>query len=163
MPEVRASWLREDSLHLTLKFLGDIPLTNVEKLTAAVATAAGKVESFEIFVRGCGAFPLRGAPRVLWIGVDDPSGKLAEVQQALEQECAANGFASELRAFHPHLTIARIRQPRGSRELAAMHSEAGFNRETIRVSELTLIRSELGREGARHTAMSRHKLFKNQN
>ncbi len=158
IPEVRASWSREDNLHLTLKFLGDIPVANVEKLSAAASTAASKVEPFEIFVEDCGAFPERGQPRVLWIGIDDPSGKLSELNRALEDECANAGFAREARAFHPHLTIARIRQPHGSRQLAAMHTEIGFNREITSVSELAVIRSELSSEGSRHTIISRHVL-----
>jgi RNA 2',3'-cyclic 3'-phosphodiesterase len=158
IPEVRASWIREDTLHLTLKFLGDIPVANVEQLSAAAGMAASKVEPFEVVVEGCGAFPLRGQPRVLWIGIEDPSGNLAELQQALEQECDANGFAREPRPFHPHLTIARLRQPHGSRQLAQMHQEIGFNREAISVADLTVIRSELRSEGARHTVISRHGL-----
>jgi RNA 2',3'-cyclic 3'-phosphodiesterase len=158
MPEVRASWSREDSLHLTLKFLGDIPLTNVEQLSAAASIAASKVKPFEIAVEGCGAFPLRGQPRVLWIGIDDQSGKLSELNRALEDECANAGFAREPRAFHPHLTLARIRQPQGSRQLAALHKEIGFDREIVSVLEVLVIRSELRSEGAKHTVISRHEL-----
>src|SRR6266851_10302860 len=125
MPEVRVSWSREDNLHLTLKFLGDIPLTNVEKLSAATSIATSKVEPFEIVVEGCGAFPPRGQPRVLWIGIDEPSGKLADLYRVLEDECAAAGFRREARPFHPHLTIARIRKPQNSRHLAAVHKDMG--------------------------------------
>ena len=158
MPEVRASWNREDNLHLTLKFLGDIPVANVEQLSAATAIAARKVEPFEIAVEGCGAFPARGQPRVLWIGIADPSGKLSELNRALEDECATAGFAREPRAFQPHLTIARIRQPHGSRQLAARHQEIGFNREIVGLSEMSVIRSELRSEGSKHTVISRHEL-----
>jgi 2'-5' RNA ligase len=154
--EVRASWSREENLHLTLKFLGDIPATNVEKLSAAASIAASKVGPFEIVVGDCGSFPPKGQPRVLWIGIDDPSGKLSELYRALADECAKAGFAREPRSFHPHLTIARIRQPHGSRQLAAMHTEIGFNREIVRVSEMSVIRSELRSEGSKHTVISRH-------
>jgi 2'-5' RNA ligase len=156
IPAARASWSREDNLHLTLKFLGDIPLTNVELLSAAALIAVSKVEPFEIVVEGCGAFLLRGQPRVLWIGISDSSGKLCELNRALEEECAKADFAREPRPFDPHLTIARIHEPHGSRQLAAMHKEIGFDREAINVSELAVIRSELRREGARHTTVSRH-------
>jgi 2'-5' RNA ligase len=159
IPEVRASWGREDNLHLTLKFLGDIPVTNIEKLSAAASTAASKVVPFEIVVEGCGAFPPRGQPRVLWIGID-PGGQTSclHLFQKLEDECENLGFAREPRPFHPHLTIARIRQPHGSRQLAAMHTEIGFNREAISVSELAVIRSELRSEGSKHTVISQHAL-----
>jgi 2'-5' RNA ligase len=156
IPEVRASWSREDNLHLTLKFLGDILVTNIDQLAAAASLAASKVDPFEIVIEGCGVFPLRGQPRVLWIGIDDPSGKLCELNRALENECANAGFAREARVFHPHLTIARIRQPQGSRQLAAAHKEIGFAREVTVVSALAVIRSELRSEGSKHTIISRH-------
>jgi 2'-5' RNA ligase len=158
LPEARASWSREDTLHLTLKFLGDTSVTNIEHLSAAASIAASKVEPFEIGVEGCGSFPPRGQPRVLWIGIDDPSGKLSELNRALEDECANAGFARDPRAFHPHLTIARMRQPHGSRQLASVHKEIGFNREAISVSEVAVIRSELRSEGSKHTVISRHEL-----
>ena len=105
VPEARASWSREDNLHLTLRFLGDIPVSNIEKLAAAAAIAVTKVEPVEIVVEGGGAFPPRGQPRVLWIGITDPSGNLSTLQRALEDECANAGFAHESRSFHPHLTM----------------------------------------------------------
>jgi len=159
MPEVRASWSREENLHLTLKFLGDTSVAKVEALSQAAERAASTVEPFEMVVEGCGAFPPEGQPRVLWIGIDDPSGKLVELQQALEAECAEVGFAREPRPFHPHLTIARIRKPQGSRRLAVVHKEIGFNREIVGVSEISVIRSELRSEGSKHTVISRHSLL----
>jgi 2'-5' RNA ligase len=109
IPNARASWVRDENLHLTLKFLGDIPFTNVEKLSAAASIATTTASPFEVNVEGCGAFPPRGQPRVLWIGIDDPSGQLALLRTALEAECARAGFPRDERPFHPHLTIARIR------------------------------------------------------
>jgi 2'-5' RNA ligase len=158
IPDARTSWNREANLHLTLKFLGDTPVTKVEALSQAAQRAAITVPPFELVVEGCGAFPPRGRPSVLWIGIEDPSGNLAGLQQALEDECAKAGFAREPRAFHPHLTIARIRKPEGSRELAASHTEIGFDRESVKVSEVTVIRSELRSEGSRYTVASRHNL-----
>jgi 2'-5' RNA ligase len=93
---------------------------------------------------------------VLWIGIADPSGRLSELNRALEDECANAGFAREPRAFHPHLTLARLLQPQGSRQLAASHKEIGFNREEIRVSDLAVVRSELRSEDSKHTTISRH-------
>src|SRR5258708_18245243 len=73
VPDARASWSREDNLHLTLKFLGDIPVASIEQLSAAASIAASKGEALEIVVDGCGAFPHRGQTRLLWIGIDDQS------------------------------------------------------------------------------------------
>ena len=159
IPEARASWSREGNLHFTLKFLGDIPVTEVEQLSAAASIAASKVEPFEIVVEGCGLFPPHGQPRVLWIGID-PGAQTSclHLFQALEDECANAGFARESRLFHPHLTIARLRKPQGSRRLAVLHQEIGFNREIVSVSEVSVIRSELRSEGSRHTVIARYAL-----
>ena len=156
VPEASASWSREDNLHLTLKFLGDTPVSRIESLSQATKRAASAVSSFELVVKGCGAFPPRGQPRVLWIGVEDPSGQLSKLHQALEDRCAQAGFAREQRSFHPHLTIARLRKPHGSRQLAIRHQEIGFEAETVSVSALAVVRSELRSEGSRHTVISRH-------
>lgn len=158
VPDAHASWLREDNLHLTLKFLGDTPVTNVEGLAQAAKRAASKVEPFEVVVGDCGVFPPRGQPRVLWLGIKDPSGQLALLHRTLEDECTSAGFPREERPFHPHLTIARIRRPHDSRHLAEVHKEIGFEPESVLASELALIRSELRSEGSRHTAISRHAL-----
>lgn len=156
IPDIRASWSREDDLHLTLKFLGDIRVESVERLSVTASAAASKLDPFEIVVEGCGAFPPRGQPRVLWIGIDDPSGKLSELHLALEHKCAKAGYPNEERPFHPHLTIARIRKPHDSRRLAAVHRDMGFEPETVPVSTLTIMGSELRSEGSLYTAISRH-------
>ena len=158
VPEARASWIREGNMHLSLKFLGDIPVTNVERLSVAASIATTRVEPFEFVVEGCGAFPPNGQPRVLWVGLEDPSGQLALLNRAVEDECEKAGFPREQRPFHPHLTIARIRKPDDSRHLAAIHREIGFDPETVFTSELAVIRSELRSGGSRHTIISRHAL-----
>lgn len=156
LPDARASWVRDENLHLTLKFLGDTPVTNVEAIAQAAQRAASKVEPFEIIVGGCGAFPAKGQPRVLWIGIEDPSGRLALLNRALENECEKAGVPRGERGFHPHLTLARFRKPHDSRHLAAVHAELGFEPEIVRAAELVVIRSELRSEGSRHTIISRH-------
>lgn len=158
VPDAAASWSREENLHLTLKFLGETPIEKVEGLSQATKRVASAVHSFELVVAGCGAFPPRGQPRVLWIGIEDPSGQLGKLQQALEQECAQAGFPREQRAFHPHLTLARLRKPHGSRQLAKLQKEMGFEAETVSVSALSVVRSELRSEGSRHTVISRHEV-----
>ena len=156
LPDARASWSREENLHLTLKFLGDTPVSQIESLSQAAKRAASKAIPFELIVKGCGAFPPRGQPRVLWIGIEDVSGQLGKLQQALEDECDKEGFARETRPFHPHLTIARLRRPQGARQLAALHEGMGFEAETVRASALAVVRSELRSEGSRQTVISHY-------
>ncbi len=158
VPHAQASWSREDNLHLTLKFLGEIQTTRLSALSNAAGCAVSDFSPFEITLDEPGVFPEHGTPRVLWIGVKDESGKLAEIHTRLEEECARQGFARGERPFHPHLTIARLRQPQGARTLAAAHKEMRFESATVAVAELLVIRSEPSSAGARYTVISRYPL-----
>lgn len=158
LPEVHASWSREENLHLTLKFLGELPTARVEALSRAAERAARVVGAFELGVEGCGSFPPRGRPRVLWIGIADPTGGLDQLYRALEDECRQEGFDREKRELHPHLTVARVRKPQGSNQLAELHREIGFESPTFAVNDLRVIRSELSPQGSRYTVISRHAL-----
>jgi RNA 2',3'-cyclic 3'-phosphodiesterase len=154
-PDARASWVREENLHLTVKFLGDTPVTRVEAFSEATQRAANRVSPFELIVGGCGMFPPRGQPRVLWIGIQDPSGELINYHRALEDEGAKLGFARDERPFHPHLTIARLRQSPDARQLADLHREMGFAPVSVKVNDVCVIRSEMRGEGSRYTVISR--------
>jgi len=156
VPEAQASWSRPGNIHLTVKFVGEIPQTRVVDLSSAAANAAAGVESFPISVRESGVFPPHGAPRVLWIGIEDLEGKLGELYRTLEEECAKVGFKKETRHFHPHLTLARLRNPQHARALAAAHQSMEFEPADISVSELLVIRSELSSAGSKYTVVSRH-------
>jgi 2'-5' RNA ligase len=156
-PQVRASWEHPAKLHLTLKFLGEIELPRVESLTQAAGRAAEGLRPFELSLAGTGSFPPKGHPRVLWLGVEDPSGLLAELHARLEEECSREGFPREPKAFRPHLTLARLRSREGAERLGALHRETSFEAQTFTVSELFVIRSELLPGGARHTPISRHR------
>jgi len=158
VPGARASWAREETLHLTLKFLGEIPTTSVPSFSSAVARAAAGVSPLSVHLNETGAFPRHGQPKVLWIGVDDGSRRLADLQSRLEAESEAAGYPKEQRPFHPHLTIARLRDPRVARALASAHKEMQFDPVVIPVSELVVIRSELSSAGSKYTAVSRHAL-----
>lgn len=157
-PEVRASWEKPEKLHVTLKFLGELEAARVEALSGAAASAVARVEPFELTVEEPGSFPPHGQPRVLWLGIRDDSGRLAFMQRALETACAGEGFERDSRAFKPHLTLARLRSPHGARELAAAHRESSFQPQRFEVSELVVMRSELGPGGSRYTPLSRHRL-----
>jgi 2'-5' RNA ligase len=170
VPQARASGSRLENIHLTLKFLGEIPRTKVESFTLATKRAVEGFDPFTLRVGQAGVFPPHGSPRVLWIGVQDSSGKLAALHARLEGEAAKAGFEKEARSFHPHLTLARLRRldSRGkklqrnadqlTRSLAAAHKEMRFPLAKFTVSELLVIRSELSSEGSKYSVISRHAL-----
>ena len=156
VPEAQASWSREANLHLTLKFLGEIPRASVAELSNAAARATAGLSPFSIQLEDAGVFPTQGAPRVLWIGIKDAAGNLAELQARLEGEAGQAGFAKDARRFQPHLTLARLRKPAAARKLAAAHQKLMFEPQEIAVSELLVIRSELSSTGSNYTIVSRH-------
>ena len=158
VPEVAASWSRVESIHLTLKFFGHVPVDRVATISAAAARAVRDLGPFEIRVGGTGVFPRPSRPQVLWIGVDDSTGKLLSLQQRFDEECARLGFGKEDRAFKPHLTIARIRKPEGSKHLADAHLRIQFKPVEINVTQLIVFRSELSPKGSKYTPVSRHEL-----
>ncbi|MDT5061056.1 MAG: 2,3-cyclic 3-phosphodiesterase [Acidobacteriota bacterium] len=157
---VRASWEREEKLHITLKFLGEIAPNRLQALSDAASHAALSTQPFILSLEGAGAFPTRGLPRILWLSINDSSGQLTKLQSNLEEECEHVGFAREERPFRPHLTIARIRAPQAARKLAQLHQEIGFEAIDFPVKELVLMRSELGPGGSSYTEISRHRLKK---
>lgn len=157
-PHSKASWTRDANVHLTVKFLGDTDHSRVSLLSQAADRAVTKRPPFRIVIERAGSFPKSGAPKVLWIGISDPSGGLLALQQHFEEECAKAGFDREERPFHPHLTIARLHLPQASRGLAAAHLKISFEPIEVIVSELRVIRSQLSSKGSQYTVLSRHPL-----
>lgn len=158
VPDAAASWSRVENIHLTLKFFGNVELDRIPAISAAATRTTEQLSNFEIGVGNTGVFPRPSRPQVLWIGVNDPSGNLSALQKQLETECATAGFPKEERAFHPHLTIARLRKPEAARHLADTHLNMIFEPIRVRVNELIIFRSELSSKGARYTPISHHPL-----
>ena len=156
--DVTASWTRVENIHLTLKFFGNVAIERIPKISAAVERAIKKFPPFSIEIGKTGVFPKPSRAQVLWIGVNDPSGKLAELRRQLDTECAKEKFEKDDRVYRPHLTIARLRKPQGARLLADAHLNMHFEPCEINLSELIVFRSEMSSKGSKYTAISRHKL-----
>ena len=158
VPEVRASWSRESNIHLTLRFLGETQQPLVWKFDSAMSRAVEGITPFRILISGSGVFPSPRDPRVLWVGISDSEGRLANLHSRIEVEGEREGFSREARQFHPHLTLARLRTREVARDLARAHEELQFPAEEIMVNEVLLIRSELSSAGSRYTTISKHAL-----
>ena len=145
-------------LNQRLKFFGNISQQQVLKASQAAARAVEGLRSLTIHIEGAGSFPPRGPAKVLWIGISDPTGTLIQLQQKFDSECEREGFPKEVRAFHPHLTVARLRTARGARALADRHKQLEFEGGDVYVSSLILFRSELSSKGSTYTRISTHGL-----
>ena len=156
VPDAAASWSRVENIHLTLKFFGNVALDRIAKISEAATRTTEQFSKFQIGVGNTGVFPRPSRAQVLWIGINDPAGKLAALQKRFEAECAVEGFEKEDRAYKPHLTIARLRKP--ERRLADTHLQLTFEPIEVSLHELVVFRSELSSKGSRYTALSHHLL-----
>ncbi len=154
VPDAAASWSRVETIHLTLKFFGNVEVKRIEKISDAAERAVNDFSTFKICVGNTGAFPRASRPQVLWIGVADPSGQLSALQEKFENECAAEGFPKEDRAYKPHLTIARLRKPGSARNLAEAHLQMKFEPIEIELREVVVFRSELSPKGSKYSVIS---------
>jgi 2'-5' RNA ligase len=150
----RVSWVREENLHLTMRFLGEIEDSRVEGLvvgfSAPLVTAA-----FEIELGGVGVFPPSGPPRVIWIGVRQGAEPLTALSAEIDARCAALGFGRDDRPFRAHLTLARckdaIDRQACDRLLGTNPGAPGVSR----VNEVVLYQSRLSASGPTYVALAR--------
>jgi 2'-5' RNA ligase len=154
IPERAARWVRPEGIHLTLKFLGDVPVEKVDDLRVKLAKAAEGHHPFMLGIQGLGCFPNLRQPRVLWLGLVGEVQELAALQESVENHIAPLGFPTEERDFHPHLTLARTARDATRQEAAALGraAEQGIGQHGAwQVAEVSLIRSQLRPEGALYT------------
>lgn len=143
-------WSRPEQMHLTLRFLGDVDIALREPLESALARV--NVEPFMLPVAGVGSFPPRRPARVLWVGVGRGHPRLHQLRQQIDDNVLHAGVALDVRHFHPHVTLARVKPGAASDAAAAFlkrHRE--FETAPFRVTSFVLYASELSSAGARHT------------
>lgn len=149
-------WVPAGNIHLTLKFLGDVSLVNIETLKNILTSQAGASRAFELSVGDLGAFPSANRPRVLWVGVTAPP-ELGALQYAIEKETTRLGYAREERQFSPHLTLGRVARNASTGDTRRITSilsayKVGFLG-AVRVSAVHLYRSDLRPDGAAYTRL----------
>jgi 2'-5' RNA ligase len=156
---VNASWTRPEGVHLTLKFLGEIPEAKVPEIMSALAGAAGGFGGFRLEVAGVGAFPNPRNARVVWIGVSGDIEKLTGLQAAIEDAMARLGMEREERKFTPHLTLGRIKYIRAKESwLGALEELKDIKLPEFDVASVHLMKSELKPSGAVYAEMGRVEL-----
>ncbi len=154
-----AGWTRPEGIHLTLKFMGEVVESRVEEIRNALASAVGANDKLNLEVAGAGAFPNAKNPRVLWLGVAGDIEKLVALQTSVEDAMEKLGFEREERTFSPHLSLARIKFPKPrnnwQQKIESIRDVKLGGFEADRVS---LMKSELKREGAVYTEIGRIEL-----
>jgi len=155
-PEIgrHVRWVRPEGIHLTLKFMGDIPVATAEKVLESLPTVTAGFSPFRLAINGLGVFPNPRRPRVLWAGLDGDIEILSQLQLAVDDAVGKLGLPKEQRAFSPHLTLGRVRRDVADGQLrkigeaistAAPPEEIGWPADTV-----NLMRTELDPAGSRH-------------
>jgi 2'-5' RNA ligase len=156
---VDAGWTRSEGIHLTLKFLGDVPEANVPEIMTALSHATKETTGLRLELVGAGAFPNPKNARVVWIGVSGETDKLTRIQVAVEETMVALGFKREDRSFSPHLTLGRIKFIRSrDKWLKALDGIKDVKLSGFDVRTVSLMKSELKPSGAVYTEIGKVEL-----
>jgi 2'-5' RNA ligase len=145
-------------LHVTIRFLGDVPDSDVSAVADAVERGAVSAEPFTMTLSGCGCFPPRGQVRIVWAGAHEASGALQRAAEAVNAELDALGFARERRGFSPHITIGRVREDRSGGRIRAAADSFTFGELEQPVASITLMQSVLSPKGPTYTPVKRASL-----
>jgi 2'-5' RNA ligase len=160
--DTRISWAKPASIHLTIKFLGDMDEQVIDPLLVAVEQTIGSQMPVNVPLERLGAFPRPQSPRVLWVGPSEnwergaEATRIAEIHGAIEQACEGLSFLRETRPFSPHLTLARIKV--GERHIGVALAKAGvldgpLSLSSLAVESVVLMKSELKPTGSVYTKL----------
>jgi 2'-5' RNA ligase len=156
LPGKAVRWVAVNNIHLTIKFLGDVSIANLELLKQVLQVEVARYPEFDFEVAGLGAFPSNRRPRVLWVGVQAPP-ELSTLQRGVENELARLGYAAEERDFSPHLTLGRVSRTSTPEEIRrigdVLQNFTIGSLGTTHVKEVHLYRSDLQPGGAVYTRL----------
>jgi RNA 2',3'-cyclic 3'-phosphodiesterase len=144
-------WTKPDQIHLTLRFLGNVPLDETPALIQRLQLACADFGPFPLEIAGLGCFPSPKRPRVIWIGLDGAIRSLVELQNTIARALSALGNPQDEKTFHPHLTLGRVRPGARSLGLDLSRLTVAPRLGPWQVKSVLLMRSELKPEGARHS------------
>ena len=144
-------WVPDENLHLTLHFLGSVDANRIPAFAEAVRCATDGLDAIPARIEGVGSFPPRGTPRVVWAGVSQGSDELTRLHRRLSARLQEAGYEPERRTFHPHVTLGRVRSPRGIGPLRdRLGRGPAFDAVSLVVREVSLIQSRLTPRGANY-------------
>ncbi len=157
-------WVDPASIHLTLKFLGNIASDRTGEITRAIEESAQGIPPLHLEAKELGVFPNLERAQVAWVGISGEVDKLGQLQRRLDSNLVGLGFAPEARAFRPHLTLARLRDRVSSDErqsFGQLITSTRFEANSpIKIDAISLMRSQLTREGAVYSRISSVRLKK---
>lgn len=161
-PDRAVRWVKIEGIHLTLKFLGDTPVRQVDDIADVLGEAVSPHRRFELRMHGLGCFPNTNRPRVVWVGVEGAINPLNDLQADVERGMQSLGFKAETRSFSPHLTLGRLSQNASRQDAIRVGEAVEANRAKVQpvswaVDSVSLIRSQLKPGGAVYTHVNSFK------
>jgi RNA 2',3'-cyclic 3'-phosphodiesterase len=155
-PRARITWSAPDRIHVTVRFIGEADEARAQAIRSALGPTID-VPVFDLMVEGVGAFPPKGAPRVVWAGLTDGRDGLLEVERAVSQRLETL-VPPEDRPYAPHLTLARVKEPAGLSRPALFEGVTTRQFGRVHVDAITLFESRLSPKGATHVPLQRSAL-----
>ena len=152
-------WVRPESIHLTLKFFGNIEEESIEEISRVISGVTSKFSPFHLDIRNIGSFPSLTRPRVIWIGIDEREDTLKILYNTIEKSLETIGFDTEQREFNPHLTLGRVKSLKEKRTLIEKVEQCkGCDLGVFQVEALYLFKSDLRPSGAVYSKLNTFKL-----
>jgi 2'-5' RNA ligase len=157
-PRVRLQWVRPDSVHLTLKFLGAIEQSQVGIIVQALESVTREHVPFSVDVKGFGVFPDLRSPRVLWMGLSGSIDRLIRLAGSIDAALIPFGFQAERKPYSPHLTMARVKEQ--SHAIGEALAESGVMRECaclgiLSIQSVALMQSVPSPSGSIYSCLGR--------
>lgn len=154
-PPGSVRWVTPQNMHLTLRFLGDTAVDQLPSIKAALDQAAAAHRPLALQLGRVGAFPDRKRPRVIWVGLEGETERLAQLQQEVEDALRPLGWAPEERPFQAHVTLGRVKD---SRLLAGLAWQVDVEKVDVEVTAVELMQSDLRPQGPIYTLLHSGKL-----
>jgi len=152
----KIGWIRKGNIHLTLKFVGDIPENDVDRVSSSIKNIITSASAINLKISGSGCFPKKERPRVLWLGI---IGNLNPLQALVKNiNCALDplGYPKEEKEYVPHLTLARIRYPQKHTPDISSFLDAKYDPIKLHINKIHFMRSELFFNGSVYTILDTH-------
>lgn len=155
----KIKWVNHDSMHVTLRFLGEIKEEKLNEVFESVEKITIERNPFSIKIKGAGAFPDKGNPRVIWMGIKEGFVELAQMAKDLEKKLSEQDFPQEGKKWMPHITLGRVKQLKDKEIIKKLITEEK-NRlgGKAKVEEVTVMRSHLTPRGAIYSSLQRFSL-----
>ena len=151
-------WESEDKFHTTVKFLGDTDENRIHRLSNSMKSVLAAFHPFSLTYDSVGFFPNWQSPKVVWVGSTEPVPIISQIKTKLDKELAQMGFEIEKRAYHPHITMGRIKGENGIEHLLSRAENLTFEPITMQINEFVLMKSILRPEGSQYFMLEKFTL-----